>query len=89
MGWRSVRVSLDNRDIFRTQIEAILMAGQHGQVKLLFPMISSMDETNACLEVIEEARANLTRRRYQVCRKRPGRRHDRGPRSSQDRPTAR
>ncbi len=61
MGWRSVRVSLDNRDIFRTQIEAILMAGLHGQVKLLFPMISSMDETNACLEVIEEARANLTR----------------------------
>lgn len=61
MGWRSVRVSLDNRDIFRTQIEAILMAGQHGQVKLLFPMISSMDETHACLEVIEEARANLTR----------------------------
>jgi len=61
MGWRSVRVSLDNRDIFRTQIEAILMAGLHGQVKLLFPMISSMDETNACLEVIEEARANLTK----------------------------
>ena len=61
MGWRSVRVSLDNRDIFQTQIEAILMAGCHGQVKLLFPMISSMDETIACLEVVEEARANLTK----------------------------
>ncbi len=59
MGWRSVRVSLDNRDIFRTQIESILMAGCHGPVKLLFPMISSLDETRACLEVIEEARANL------------------------------
>jgi phosphotransferase system enzyme I (PtsP) len=59
MGWRSVRISLDNQDIFRTQIEAILMAGQHGPVKLLFPMISSMDETRACLEVVEEARKNL------------------------------
>jgi len=59
MGWRSVRVSLDNRDIFRTQIEAILMAGVHGPVKLLFPMISSMDETRACKEVVTEARLNL------------------------------
>ncbi len=61
MGWRSVRVSLDNRDIFRTQIEAILMAGCHGPVKLLFPMISSLDETRACIDVIDEARENLIR----------------------------
>ncbi len=59
MGWRSVRVSLDNRDIFQTQIEAILMAGCHGPVKLLFPMISSMDEARACLEVVEDARQSL------------------------------
>jgi phosphotransferase system, enzyme I, PtsP len=61
MGWRSVRVSLDNRDIFRTQLEAILMAGVHGPVKLLFPMISSMEEVAACQEVVEEARQNLRR----------------------------
>jgi phosphotransferase system enzyme I (PtsP) len=59
MGWRSVRVSLDNRDIFRTQIEAILMAGMHGPVKLLFPMISGLDELRACLGVVSEARENL------------------------------
>jgi phosphotransferase system enzyme I (PtsP) len=52
-------VSLDNRDIFRTQIEAVLMAGIHGPVRLLFPMISSMDETRACLQVVNEARHNL------------------------------
>jgi phosphotransferase system enzyme I (PtsP) len=61
MGWRSVRVSLDNRDIFRTQIEAILMAGLHGKVKLLFPMISGLDELRSCLEVVSEARKNLLR----------------------------
>ncbi|MEJ2199888.1 MAG: phosphoenolpyruvate--protein phosphotransferase [Desulfuromonadaceae bacterium] len=61
MGWRSVRVSLDNLDIFRTQIEAILMAGAHGSVKLLFPMISGLEEIRACKEVIEQARENLRR----------------------------
>ncbi len=61
MGWRSVRVSLDNRDIFRTQIEAILMAGVHGPVKLLFPMISGLEEVRAYKEVIEEARTVLSR----------------------------
>jgi phosphotransferase system enzyme I (PtsP) len=59
MGWRSVRVSLDNLDIFRTQIEAILMAARHGPVKLLFPMISSLDELLACKEVVSEAYENL------------------------------
>ncbi len=59
MGWRSVRVSLDNRDIFRTQIEAILMAACHGPVKLLFPMISSLEEIRACHEVMGEARQTL------------------------------
>lgn len=63
MGWRSVRVSLDNRDIFRTQIEAILMAGRHGPVRLLFPMISSVDELRACHEVIGEAERVLKRAR--------------------------
>ncbi len=59
MGWRSVRVSLDNRDIFRTQIEAILLAGRHGPVRLLFPMISNLEEVRDCLEVIDEARETL------------------------------
>ncbi|AJF06189.1 phosphoenolpyruvate--protein phosphotransferase [Geoalkalibacter subterraneus] len=61
MGWRSVRVSLDHRDIFRTQIEAILMAGVHGPVKLLFPMISGMDELRGCRRIIKEASENLAR----------------------------
>ncbi len=61
MGWRSVRVSLDNPDIFITQIEAILMAACHGNVRLLFPMISSLEELRACREAIGMAAANLRR----------------------------
>ncbi|PLX81806.1 MAG: phosphoenolpyruvate--protein phosphotransferase [Desulfuromonas sp.] len=59
MGWRSVRISLDNRDIFATQIEAILMAGVHGPVKLLFPMISGLEEVRACRALVAEAEETL------------------------------
>ncbi|TYO98226.1 phosphotransferase system enzyme I (PtsP) [Geothermobacter ehrlichii] len=59
MGWRSVRVSLDNPDIFITQIEAILMAARHGDVRLLFPMISSVEEALACRQAVRQAAANL------------------------------
>lgn len=59
MGWRSVRVCLDHRDMFRTQIEAILMAGVQGPVRLLFPLISSMEDVRACKEVVGEARRHL------------------------------
>jgi phosphotransferase system enzyme I (PtsP) len=60
MGWRSVRVSLGNREIFQTQIEAILMAALHGPVKMLFPMISNMAEVRACKDVVAAAKESLT-----------------------------
>ncbi|TWT82377.1 Phosphoenolpyruvate-protein phosphotransferase [Planctomycetes bacterium CA13] len=59
LGWRSVRVSLDHLDIFRTQIEAILMASTHGNVKLMFPMITNMDEIIRCKELVAEAKQKL------------------------------
>lgn len=59
MGWRSVRVSLDNREIFQTQIEAILMAAVHGPTRLLFPMISNIEEIRQCKELILEAEKQL------------------------------
>ncbi|SHI48541.1 PTSINtr with GAF domain, PtsP [Malonomonas rubra DSM 5091] len=61
MGWRSVRVSLDNREIFQTQIEAILMAAVHGPIRLLFPMISNFEEIRSCKEIVHEAKQNLKR----------------------------
>jgi phosphotransferase system, enzyme I, PtsP len=61
MGWRSLRISLDHRDIFLTQIEAILMASAHGSVKILFPMVSGLQDVRDCKDVIDEARSNLAR----------------------------
>jgi phosphotransferase system enzyme I (PtsP) len=59
MGWRSLRISLDHRDIFLTQVEAILMASAYGRIKILFPMVSSLQDVRDCKEVIEEARSRL------------------------------
>ena len=59
MGWRSLRISLDHRDLFLTQIEAILMASAYGRIKILFPMVSGLQDVRDCKEVMEEARSHL------------------------------
>jgi phosphotransferase system enzyme I (PtsP) len=66
LGWRSVRVSLAHRDMFRTQIEAILMAAVHGNARIMFPMITNLDEIVACKDVLAEAKANLTSEGFAV-----------------------
>lgn len=59
MGWRSIRVSLRNPGPFKTQLRAILRAGASGHVRLLFPMISNLQEFRAARKLAEEARAEL------------------------------
>lgn len=71
MGWRSVRVSLDNREIFQTQIEAILMAAVHGPIRLLFPMISTIEEIRTCKEIVQEAMQALDREKISYARNVP------------------
>lgn len=59
LGWRSIRVSLELKDIFRDQIRAILKASAFGRTKLLFPMISSVGEMKEIIAMISEEKANL------------------------------
>src|SRR5262249_5990260 len=61
LGWRSIRVSLEMPDVFRPQLRAILRAGALGPVRLLFPMISSLEEIRRTKELLEEAKDELTR----------------------------
>lgn len=59
LGWRGIRFSLANRLLFKTQIKAICRAGLLGPVKIMFPMITGLQELREAREVYEEAVAEL------------------------------
>jgi phosphotransferase system enzyme I (PtsP) len=61
LGWRSIRISLDVEEIFKTQLRAILRAGSLGRVRLLIPMISSLEEVLKVKELLAEAKDELQR----------------------------
>jgi phosphotransferase system enzyme I (PtsI) len=59
LGWRAIRISLDQPAAFKQQLRAILRASAHGNVKLMYPMISSVDELLAANEILDECRGEL------------------------------
>ncbi len=59
LGWRAIRISLERKDIFNAQLRAILRASAAGNVKILFPMISSLDEIHECKKMLESAKSEL------------------------------
>jgi phosphoenolpyruvate-protein phosphotransferase (PTS system enzyme I) len=59
LGWRAIRFCLEERDIFRDQLRAILRAGVEGTVKIMYPMISCLDELTKANQLLEECRAAL------------------------------
>jgi len=59
LGWRAVRISLEHKDIFHTQLRAILRASAEGHVKILFPMISGFEEVLECKAAVEKAKREL------------------------------
>jgi len=61
LGWRSIRISLEMPELFKTQIRAILRVGTIGRVRLLLPMISGLEEIRRAKELIEEAKDELRR----------------------------
>ncbi len=61
LGLRAVRFCLENPDVFLTQIKAILRAGVFGNIHLLIPMISSLEEIIQVKEIIKKAKDELSR----------------------------
>ncbi|WP_028594732.1 phosphoenolpyruvate--protein phosphotransferase [Paenibacillus assamensis] len=59
LGYRAIRLCLDRKDLFKTQLRAILRASAHGNVKLMYPMISSIVELRAANELLAETKAEL------------------------------
>ena len=62
MGFRAIRFCLENTEIFKEQLRAILLASAFGKVRLMFPMISGNDELARAIAVLEEAKRELRER---------------------------
>jgi phosphoenolpyruvate-protein phosphotransferase (PTS system enzyme I) len=61
LGWRAIRLCLENIDIFKTQLRAILRASAVGNIKIMFPMISGLDELRRAKAVLAECNEELRR----------------------------
>ena len=59
LGYRAIRLCLDNPTIFKTQLRAILRASAFGKLAIMFPMISSIEELRDAKEVLEECKQEL------------------------------
>lgn len=56
LGWRAVRFCLSRKDIFITQLRALLRASVHGKLKIMFPMISGVEELNGVLHLLDHVK---------------------------------
>jgi phosphotransferase system enzyme I (PtsI) len=61
LGWRAIRFCLARPDVFKTQLRAILRASVEGNVKVMFPMISGVEELRAAKALLEECKKELKR----------------------------
>ena len=59
LGYRAIRICLTHREVFKTQLRAILRASAFGSVSVMFPMIISVQEVRDAKEILEECRAEL------------------------------
>ncbi len=66
LGFRALRICLDRPDIFQPQLRAILRASTYGNVKMLFPMVSSIEEVQEIKAHIQTARNDLKKRKIKV-----------------------
>lgn len=59
LGYRAIRLCLDRKDIFKIQLRALLRASAYGNIKIMFPMIASLEEFLAAKEVLSECMEEL------------------------------
>lgn len=65
LGYRAIRICLDRKELFVTQIKAILRAGIYGNIQIMFPMISCMEELEQALACVEQAKNQLDKEQMQ------------------------
>lgn len=60
LGWRAIRFCLEEKEIFSAQLRAILRASAHGDIRMMYPMISGVGEMDEANALVEECKAQLT-----------------------------
>ena len=66
LGYRAIRLCLDRKDIFRTQLRALIRASKFGRLGIMFPMIATLQEFRNAKAMFEEEKANLIKEGYEV-----------------------
>jgi len=59
LGYRAIRISLDQTDMFKTQLRALLRASVHGDLRIMFPMIATLQEFRSAKKIYDETKAEL------------------------------
>ena len=62
LGWRAIRFCLDMRDVFKTQLKALLRAAAFGEIRIMYPMIVSVEEFRTANRLLEECKQELKER---------------------------
>jgi phosphotransferase system enzyme I (PtsI) len=62
LGWRAIRMCLDEPELFKTQLRALLRAATHGDVRVMLPLVVSVDEVRQARALLEEAASELRAR---------------------------
>lgn len=69
LGFRAIRLCLEEQGIFRTQLRALLRASVYGNLKIMFPMIATLDEFRAAKTILEEEKQKLVSEGQKVAEK--------------------
>ena len=59
LGWRAIRFCLQEKDVFRSQLRAVLRASAHGNIRMMYPMISGLEELKQANGLVEDYKAEL------------------------------
>ncbi|MDY3830530.1 MAG: phosphoenolpyruvate--protein phosphotransferase [Erysipelotrichaceae bacterium] len=66
LGYRAIRLCLDRKDIFRTQLRSLLRASAYGKLRIMFPMIATIDEFVSAKALLEEEKEKLVKEGVEV-----------------------
>lgn len=61
LGWRAIRICLERKDIFKTQLRALLRASVYGKIRIMYPMIVCEEELDQANQILTECRKELTK----------------------------